>query len=654
MADTILELEITPNRPDCMSVVGVAREVGAVLGVPASVPASSPAETGEPVADSVQITIADPALCPRYTARLIRNVKIGPSPEWLAERVQAAGARSISNVVDITNYVMFELGQPLHAFDADTLGRDASGRIAIDVRLARAGETLRTLDGQDRDLTADTLLITDPTGPIALAGVMGGESTEISDTTVNILLESASFSSSSVSHTRRRLGLLSEASARYERGVDPAGCAAALDRAAALMAEYAGGEVAPGIVDTYPAPAELRVLTLRVSRLHAILGAEVPAEEAAGILTRLGCDVLAGASDLTVVVPSFRPDLEREIDLIEEVLRVYGMERVPATLPSGRERIGELTRGQHWRERIGATLRACGLNETMTYSLRRSRRRRRACATSCLTTRSPVSFSTPCPQSSRCFAARCSRGCCAACRTTSAVVWPTFTSTRSDRRFKPSPDASSPRSAESWRACWPGAWHRPSWNDPATALDFFDGKGVIEAVGSRAGNRAPRGSRRRAAVPPARAQRGGAIGGSVVGWLGEVHPLVADAFEAAVPVTAFELELAPLVRAAKDVKPFADVPKYPAVELDMALVVAEDVTAERLEQVARSAGGKLLESVGVFDVYRGKGVPAGKKSVALSLTYRSPERTLTAEEVDSAHDRLVRKVIGAVGGELRG
>jgi phenylalanyl-tRNA synthetase beta chain len=653
LSDTVIELEITPNRPDCMSMVGVAREVGAVLGHAASVPASTPAESGDPVADSVAVTIADADLCPRYTARLIRNVKIGPSPEWLAERVQAAGARSINNVVDITNYVMFELGQPLHAFDADRLARDASGRMAIDVRAARAGEKLRTLDGQDRELTTDTLLITDPSGPIALAGVMGGESTEVGDSTVNILLESASFSAPSISRTRRRLALLSEASARFERGVDAAACAAALDRAAALMAECADGEVAPGIVDTYPAPAEPRELVLRISRLHAILGHDITAEEAASILERLGCGVRAAQSELSVTVPTFRPDLEREIDLVEEVLRVYGMERIPATLPAGRGRIGELTRTQQWRERIGAVLRASGLNETMTYSFadpgdtERLRDELPADEVACellnpMSAEHSVLRRSLLPGLLRSVSYNQRRG-------VSNVHLYEIGST-----FRASVGRKQPKERAIVGGVLAGAWHEPAWNEAAPPLDFFDGKGVIEAIVSELG--AQRFKLRAAERPFLQPGRSAEVlvGGEVVGWLGEVHPLVAEEFEATAPVTAFELELASLVRAAKDVKPLSDVPRYPAVELDVALIVAEDVTAERFEQAARSAGGKLLESVRVFDVYRGKGVPAGSKSVALALTYRSPERTLTAEEVENAHDRLVRKVSGAVGGELRG
>lgn len=652
LADTILELEITPNRPDCMSVAGVAREVGAILGHPAKVPGSSPQESGEPVADGFAVEIEDPQLCSRYTARLIRNVKIGPSPAWLAERVQAAGTRSINNVVDITNYVMFELGQPLHAFDADTLAKDASGRVTIGVRAARDGEALRTLDGQDRELTSDTLLITDASGPIGLAGVMGGESTEVSDTTVNILLEAASFSAGSISRTRRRLSLLSEASARFERGVDAAGCAAALDRAAALMAECASGEVAPGIVDAYPLPAEPRQLALRIPRLHAILGHPVTAEETSAILTRLGCEVTAAGEELRVVVPTFRPDLEREIDLIEEVLRVFGMERVTPTLPAGRGRVGGLTRGQRWRERIGATLRACGLNETMTYSfadpedVARLRDELPEGEVACellnaMSAEQSVLRRSLLPGLLRSVSYNQRRG------VTNVHLYEIGTT------FAATPGRKQPKERTIVGGVLAGAWHDAEWNDPAVTLDFFDGKGVLEAVVHDLGaTRFKVRPTERPFLQPGRAAEV-LLGGEVAGWLGEVHPLVAETFDAAAPIVAFELDLAVLVRAAKDVKPFSDVPRFPAIDLDVALVVPEEVTAERLEQAARSAGGKLLESVRVFDVYRGKGVADGSKSIALALTYRSPERTLTTEEVESVHEKLVGKVAAAVGGERR-
>jgi len=557
--------------------------------------------------------------------------------------------------------VRFGLGQPLHAFDADLLARDADGSISVGVRTARAGERLTTLDGAARELSDDMLVITDASGPIALAGVMGGESTEVHGATVNILLESASFEPASVSRTSRRLGLFSEASSRFEKGVDRAACVAALDRASELMAELCGGEVAVGVVDVHPLPAQAVTLTLRSERLNSLLGAAIPAEESAAILRRLGCDVsVAEAPDdgtfggiLTVTAPTFRPDLLREIDLVEEVLRIYGMDRIQSTLPSGSGRLGELTRDQKWRERIGATLRACGLNETMTYSFADPEDVTRLRVElpddevlvellNPMSGEHAVLRRSLLPGLLRSVSYNQRRG-------TADIHLYEIGST-----FRTALGRKQPKERAAVAGVLAGSWHPSAWNDPSVPLDFFDGKGVLETLVRQLG--VARFKVRPAELPflqPGRAAEV-LVGGEVVGWLGEVHPLVLDTFEAQAPVTAFELELAPLIRAARDAKAFVDVPRHPAVELDVALVVAEDVTAERIEQSIRSAGGKLLDTVRLFDVYRGNGVPEGKKSLAFALSYRAPDRTLAAEEVESVHERLVRKVSAAVGGELRG
>jgi phenylalanyl-tRNA synthetase beta chain len=653
LSDTVLELEITPNRPDCLSVAGVAREVGAVLGVPSTVPASVPDESGEPVAGGFTVTIDDPGLCPRYAARLIRGVSIGPSPHWLAERVTASGARSINNIVDITNYVMFELGQPLHAFDAELLNRDESGVAAVGVRAAREGESLVTLDGQTRALTPDMIVITDPGGPIALAGVMGGESTEVRDETVDILLEAACFDPGSISRTSRRLGLFSEASSRFEKGVDRTACVAALDRAAALMAELAGGLVAPGVVDAYPVPLVPRVLRLRQDRLDATIGSPVPRNEAAEILGRLGCEVEVEVETLSVTVPSFRPDLEREIDLFEEVLRVWGMERVPATLPSGRGRIGGLTREQRWRDRLGATLRASGLNETMTYSFADPADSERL-GGEVQGHGLPVELLNPMSGEQSVLRRSLLPGLLRSVSYNQRRGVPDVHLYEIGSTFEAVAGRKQPDEKTVVAGVLAGAWDPPGWNEPATPLGFFDGKGVIEALARDAGlaNLVFGAAEVPWLQPGRRAEI--VLDGHVVGWLGEVHPLVLARFEAQAPVTAFEVALDPLVERAVDVKPFSGLPRFPAVELDVALVVAETVTSDQVSRALAASGGKLLESVRLFDVYRGEGVPEASKSLAYALVYRASDRTLSAEEVDAAHSRLVRKVAAAVGAELRG
>ncbi len=651
MADTVLELEVTPNRPDCLSMAGVAREVGAITGARASVPASTPVESGEPASSSVSVTIEDPALCPRYTARLVRGVRIGPSPDWLAQRVAAAGARPISNVVDVTNYVMFELGQPLHAFDAATLA-EAEGKRAIIVRLAKAGERLTTLDGQDRALAADTLVIADPSGVVALAGVMGGGATEVSDATVDILLEAACFSPPSVGRTSRRLSLISEASGRFERGVDPNGCVAAIDRAAQLLAEVAGGTVAPGVVDAYPAPVAPAAVSLRVPRLNAVLGTDLSRGRIAEILERLGLTVEGDADTLTVTVPTFRPDLEREVDLIEEVVRVHGMGEVPSTLPAGRGRIGGLTLDQRRRERIGAALRGAGLNEAITWSFADLVDAERigwvfGPDESPVRLLNPMSSEqsllrfTTLPGLIRAVADNRRKGVADVHLYEIGSVWWT------------APGRKQPKERAMVAGVLAGSWNRPGWNDPPVQLDLFDAKGALESVVEELG--IARFRLRQSDLPHLQPGRSAEVlvGGDVIGWLGEVHPDVLASYDCAGPVAVFELQLKPLLKAARDVRPFADLPRFPGVKMDLAIVVADGVPAERVEQAIRSAGGKLLDEVRLFDAYRGEGVAAGHTSLAFALVYRDPDRTLTDEEVASLHDKVVRKVTSAVGGELR-
>ncbi|HSK47373.1 MAG TPA: phenylalanine--tRNA ligase subunit beta, partial [Coriobacteriia bacterium] len=490
------------------------------------------------------------------------------------------------------------------------------------------------------------------TGPVALAGVMGGEATEVSESTVNVLLESACFDPASISRTSRSLGLVSEASMRFERTVDRTACVAAADRAAALIAEIGGGVVAPGVVDAYPLPLSPHHLTLRAARLKQILGVAIEDTEVVGILTRLGCQVEPHADRYEVDVPSFRPDLEREIDLIEEVLRVHGMELIQATLPAGRERIGELTREQRWRDRVSATLRAAGLNETMNYAFTDPADPERMgmdLAEGELLVQLLNPMSSEQAVLRRTLLAGLLRSVSYNQRRgvdnvhlfeLGTVYW-----TAEGRK--------QPKERAVVAGVLAGSWRPPQWNEPQVALDYFDGKGVLESLVSDMGlERFKVRAAERGWLQPGRAAEV-LVGGEVVGWLGEVHPSTLERFECDGPVTAFELDLAPLIRSAKDARRVVEPARFPAVELDVAIVVPEDVTAERLEQTIRSAGGKLLDEAWLFDVYRGEGVPAGKKSMAFALTYRATDRTLTADEVEGAHEKLVRKVLGATGGELR-
>ena len=672
LSDTVLDLEITPNRPDCLSIVGFAREVGAMCQRDWTNPLAemaaklAPAADGAPVDEAVSVTIDDPTRCPRYTARVIRGCKVGPSPDWMVERLAAIGQRSINNVVDVTNYILFLFGQPLHAFDLDKLAGE-DGRARVVIRAAEDGERLTTLDGEERALTSDmTVIATPEQGAVALAGVMGGLDTEVTDDTVNILLEAATFEAGRTSRTSRNLGLISESSLRYERGVDDHGIEARSAAAAALIVEVAGGTVSAtagndaGIVDEWPLVSEPRALRFRMPRFCAMMGADIPRDFVEDALARLGCEVADAASDadaLSVVAPTFRPDLEREIDLYEEVLRLWGMDRIPATLPGGPGRVGTRTRAEHVMDAINRTLRASGLNETMTYSfaepgdLERLRMPAEGLG-------EPVELINPLnadqsvmrqsiiPGLLRSVAYNQSRGVKNVQLYETGVV------------FYAHEGKKQPKEKRKVAGVLAGAMREAGWNDAPAAFDFFDGKGVVESLARElalpklrfkalSADEAPHLQPGRAAVVLS--------GDAELGWVGELHPLAVDAYQAEAPVVAFELDVDALVKAARPARDYVDVPTFPAVSMDVAFVVDEAVTCEKLMQCMSSTGGKLLEDARLFDVYRDEErVGAGKKSMAFALTYRAADRTLTSEEVDKAHERLVKKVCAATGAEVRG
>ena len=658
LSDTVLDLEITPNRPDCLSMKGMAREVGAMYGREWTCEEYTCETTAEKVSDLVSVRIDDDERCPRYTARVIRNVHVGPSPEWLAKRIIASGARPINNVVDVTNYILFLLGQPLHAFDYDKLPKGTDGKVSIVVRPAHDDEPFTTLDGVERTLIPDMTVITDGKNPVALAGVMGGLDTEVTEQTTTVLLESATFSTSHTSRTSRNLSLISESSMRYERGVDAASCEYNSLQAAALMAKICGGEVAGGVVDVYPIDAQAPEMDFRIGRFRTFIGAECPREVVCDVLSRLGCEVSDDGSDvLHIVAPTYRPDLTREIDLYEEVLRLWGMEKVEMTLPGGRGRIGGRTVEQRRLELIGAVLRSCGLNETQTYSfcppddlqrLRMSGEGRGEAVEllNPMSSEQSVMRQSIIPGLLRSVAYNQSHGVDNVHLYEEGVV------------FAAAEGRKKPKERKVLAAVMCGSWNEPGWNEPVTQLDFFDVKGIIdkllrELCIDKVHYKAldPESAEH---LQPGRAAEVFSAGVQI-GWLGEIHPLAVEAFDAKGSIAAFELDVKALLQCAADSRPFVDVPRYPAVDMDLALVVDEDVTAERLTQAITSAGGKLLSDVRLFDVYRDeRKLGHGRKSLAFSLRYQAPDRTLSAEEVEKQHERLIKKVCGATGAQVRG
>lgn len=659
MSDTVIDCEITPNRPDCLSMCGMAVEVSAMLDEDTHIELPHvQAECGPDAHDLVDVAIDDAELCQRYTARVVRNVKIGPSPEWLARRVIAAGSRPINNVVDVTNYVMYLTGQPLHAFDLGKL-TERDGKRHIVVRAAHEGEKLETLDGVERALTPDMAVITDDGKcAVALAGVMGGMNSEIDENTTDVLLESATFSSGHVSRTSRNLDLMSEASIRYERQVDGANCANVAEIAAALFEQCCGAEVCPGTVDVYPVVVPAPVIDFRPDRARMLCGADVPDEFMATRLTRLGCKVEpADEGHLTVTAPTNRPDLTREVDLIEEVCRLWGEGDITPTLPAAKNHAGGLTVEQRRVRLIGQTLRACGLSETSTYCFADPNDLVKLGITD-EGRGIPVKIINPLVADQSQMRQSMLPGLVRSVAYNLDHGVPNVALYEIGRVFYGHENKSQPDEPSFVAGVMAGKRADDAWNQKFGEYDFFDAKGAVESLLD-----ALRLTKVRFKVaepeqyPWLQPGRAAEVlsQGEVIGWVGNIHPANLQKVGVDVPVVAFELSVEHLLRLAKKELPYVDVPTLPGVTHDLAIVVDEDVTYEQLVQRITSAGGKLLADVRLFDVYRDRvRVGEGKKSIAFSLTYRAADRTLTSEEVEKAHEKLVNKVLRATGGEVRG
>ena len=630
----VFHTKVTPNRGDWMSLLGTAREAAAALDLPLGwSPAPLPDENDD-IKRWVGVRVDDSAMCPRYAGKLIRNVVFKPSPDWMQKRLLAAGMRPLNVVVDITNYVMLELGQPLHAFDYTTL---PEGKIVV--RRALTGETMTTLDGTQRVLTPEMLLICDRDKPVAVAGVMGGADTEVSTTTQHIFLESACFDPGSIRRTSKALGLSTEASYRYERSVDPDLAPIALERACDLLAELADGEVVLGRIDLYPQPVPARSLMLRPSRTNAILGTILSEEVIVGSLRRLGLSVEASSEPLKVSVPPFRPDLVSEIDLIEEVGRMVGYDTLPETLPPVRgEGGGDAPHGM-LAARLRAILIGLGLSEALTHSL---------------AAHSPFEISTA---ESRVIIRQALSAELSGLRQ-SLVPNLLEALARNLRQRQPSVEL-----FEVGKVFEYGAGHYVETRHVAAVLtgpeiDFFAAKGLVENL---AGALHLRGLEFTADVrPQMHPARCAAVslGGSEIGYVAEVDP---DAVKASLDVSAnvsriavFELEAEAFLPALTQAARYKTLPRFPAVSRDIAALVDESVPYARLETTAREAtDAALTESIGLQSVYSGERVPAGKKSVALRLTFRAADRTLTDSEVDAQMAAIESLLVERVGAERR-
>ena len=640
LEDVVFDIDVTGNRPDALSILGVARDVSILYKLPLTVPDVSVKETGPDITTLASVTIEDKRGCPRYLARVIEGVSIGPSPWWMRRRLMAAGMRPISNVVDVTNYMLLERGHPLHAFDLDKLAGHA-----IVVRHARKDETITTLDGQERALKKEDLLICDAERPVAIAGIMGGAETEVSATTTRILLESAFFAPDRIAHTARRLGVRSEASVRFEHGTDVENVPPSASRASALLGSLAGGTVASGAIDIYPKPIVRKPIRVRAARANALLGIDEPVGEMAAMLDTLGCRVAASRSVLRVTPPSWRPDIVIEENVVEEIGRLYGYERIPETLPSG-GRIGGLTLHQRRRRSARHLLIGAGLSEAQTLSLLPPWFADRAGLPADHELRSHVRLSNPLSEEESILRPSLIPGLLLAAQRNVA------------RRALPvclfelgivfGRSTEENHISETERLGFVLAGPTPAtWHEPARELDFYDGKGALEAVAAGLGVRSLE----------FQASDGGGLGhpgraaailidGVAMGTLMELHPAVAESLELPRRVVVGELGVVPLFAAATESR--AETPvRFPAVARDVALVVPADTTSAEVEQQLRAAGGPLLAGLELFDVYRGDQIPSGTVSLAYSLTLRDLERTLTDADADTVMDAIARAAAAA-------
>ncbi|MGO8764491.1 MAG: phenylalanine--tRNA ligase subunit beta [Limisphaerales bacterium] len=633
-SDVVYDLEVTPNRPDLNSVIGIAREIAAVTGNALKIPEIKIHASGTRTDSLVSVKVEDAELCPRYTARVIKGVKVGPSPEWLRSALEKVGIRSISNVVDVTNYVMLETGQPLHAFDYHLIAA-ADGKPTIIIRRAGEQEKFKTLDNVERTLTGEMLLIADAQKGIALAGVMGGQNTEINDATRDVLIESAYFSPTNIRRTSKSLGLRSESSYRFERGADAGICDWASQRAAQLILETAGGELAEGVVDVYPKPVEARQITLHFAKTRELLGIGISHHEQVAFLAKLGLAVSEQTPGMcTFKVPTWRVDLKRQVDLIEEIERLYGIEQVPATPPRNAIGSNDFDAIYDVIVEARAILTGLGLNEAQGQTL-----------VSDLECQGPAELLAPLanPLSSDMNVLRPSLlpGLIHSLRHNVSRKNYEVALFEIGRVF--SQQNGAVKEGRRIAMALTGQRALPFWSgdDRGVKLDIFDLKGLLEEFLEHFGIRGVTFGRGEASplfIESAKIALGGKL---LLGEFGQLLPPLARKYDLRDAVFLAELDLDQLLARRNPAKSFKALPQFPAIRRDVAMLVPEATTHASVLQVVKQAKAANLESVELFDVFRGKNVSEGQKSLAYAFIYRSPEKTLTDAEVNTTHAKVL-------------
>ena len=632
--DVVLELGITPNRPDCLSMIGVAREVAAMAGTTARPPEFDVPEEGPEITSLTSVTIDDADGCPRYAARIVEEVKIGPSPLWMQQKLMKAGLRPLNNVVDITNYVLIELGHPLHAFDYNKLGENR-----IIVRRAQSGELIETLDGVKRELSEQMLVIADAQNAVAIAGVMGGATSEVTEQTATVLIESAYFDPVSIRRTSKSLGLSTEASYRFERGADPEMAITALDRTASLIAELAGGKIAKGRVDEYPRKIECPRIRLRYTRINKILGIDVPKDKVASILSSLGFGIASEESEaLDVLVPSYRPDVTAEIDLIEEVARTYGYGKIASTYPQDSTVMSRGLKPVAPEEICRHVLTASGFSEIITYSFGAPSKMADFAAKGAGARSNPIKMKNPLTEDASVMRTTIIPGVLESIRTNANAGNKNLKMFETGKIYLPAPGDVLPDEKMCVCAATTGLSRGMDWKGKPTDVDFFDLKGVTEKLIELMGLEG---------IQTAKAVHKGfhpgicadiIVGNEVVGKIGEIHPATLDGYGIDQTVFLFEIDLDAAMGGPKAEGSYERFSRYPHAERDLAVVVDEGIEAAAINAAILESGGDILRDVTLFDIYKGKQVGDNKKSLAFGLRFQSNERTLTDEEIAARSD----------------
>ncbi len=649
--DTIFEVNVTPNRPDCLSILGIARELAAVLSSPLKIPLHE-INGVQPVSE-YSIEILNPDLCNRYTGRVVTGVRISDSPDWVVERLEKCGIRSINNIVDITNYVLLEFGHPLHAFDADLLtGKQVRVGTPNAIRGHLQETKMQTLDGAEREIPGDSLLIWDAEKPIAVAGVMGGLDTEVTDRTRNIFLESAYFDPVSIRKTSKKLCLISESSYRFERGTDVEFLEKALDRAARLMKEIAGGTV-HAILDAYPVPYVAEPITVRQERINRILGTGLANDDMVEILERLGIPSEAKGGEIIVYPPAHRRDMKRECDVSEEVARIYGFDKIQTTVSRSPLSSGRLSRRSLAVQQIRETMRKAGFSAVINYSFMNMASLDTMGIADADERRNAVSISNPLSQD-ECLL-----------RTTLAPSLISNLRYNLDRGMKEvrlfeisSVFVNTGQTLPSEQLRLGGIWYRektPSlWREDVPG--FYLAKGALQALFEEVKVRSCEFIPSSELFLHAGQSADIIVSGSRIGYIGVPGPHVMDSLHVKKikpEIVLFEVDLELLLAAAPDSIQFHPLAKYPSVERDIAVVLDETIPSSRIREIIASYPTELIEEVSVFDYFKGGNIPEGRKSLALNILYRAQDRTLTDGEIEELHAKLVKEVLEKSGGELR-